>query len=662
MTYKPVRAVACIILSLAMSLIAQEAAKPSLPEKPADLFQTTRVWNIHLTFTPEQWAALEPKQAERSPFGGRNERRGPMVFGPGMILAPAFLKAADANQDGKLSKDEFASLADKWFGEWDKSKAGQLNNDQLRAGLDAALALAGPPVPQPGRNNFLQGDEGKRNGLSSAQGIEFEYVHADLEFDGKVIKDVGVRYKGNGTYMQSRGTLKRSLKIDLNQYVKGQKLAEQTQLNLHTNVTDPSWMNEVLSHRLYRDAGIAAPRSAYARVYVSVPGKHDRQYLGLYSMIEDIGKSFVEERFDTKKGAILKPVTPAPFTDMGNEWAAYNQIYDPKLDLSKKETARIIAFCKLVSHATDAEFAERAPEYLDLDQFARYMAATVYLSTLDSILSIGQNYYVYLHPKTEKLQFISWDLDHSFGQFGMSGGQDEREQLSIHRPWRGDNRFLDRVYKLDAFKQLYLAHLKEFSQTIFKPERFHEQVNEVAAAIRPAIKEESEQQLARFDTVVSGKPAGPEGLMGWFRGPGQSPKPIKGFVSARTPSVVNQLAGKSQGIVLEGGGFGGRGGGRGMPGPGAFVAPMLMTTFDTDRNGQLVRDELSQGFARWFEAWDTDKTGLLTHEQLQAGLSRDLAPRDMRGGGQDFRDDRGGRDNRRGGGGPGGGFGPARAQ
>ena len=116
MTYKPLRAVACIILSLAMSVSAQEAARPLLPEKPADLFQPTRVWNIHLTFTPEQWAAMEPKQAERALFGGRNEqRRGPMVFGPGMILAPAFLKSADANQDGKLSKDEFASLADKWF-------------------------------------------------------------------------------------------------------------------------------------------------------------------------------------------------------------------------------------------------------------------------------------------------------------------------------------------------------------------------------------------------------------------------------------------------------------------------------------------------------------------------------------------------------------------
>lgn len=139
------------------------------------------------------------------------------------------------------------------------------------------------------------GAPGKRNGLSSAMGIEFNYVHADLDFEGRSLTDVAVRYKGSGTYLQSRGNLKRSLKIDLNKNVKGQQLAGVTTLNLHTNVTDASWMNEVLSHRLYRDAGMPAPRTAYARVLLTVPGKYESQYIGLYSLVEDIGKNFLEE-------------------------------------------------------------------------------------------------------------------------------------------------------------------------------------------------------------------------------------------------------------------------------------------------------------------------------------------------------------------------------
>jgi len=129
------------------------------------------------------------------------------------------------------------------------------------------------------------------------------------------------------------------------------------------------------------------------------------------------------------------------------------------------------------------------------------MAVTVWLATMDSILGPGQNYYVYLDPKTHKFQFLPWDLDHSFGQFGMMGSQEQRENLSIHKPWRGENRFLERVFKAPVFKKLYLAKLDEFNKTIFKPERFIKQVDEIAAAIRPAVQEESEEKLARFKNV-----------------------------------------------------------------------------------------------------------------------------------------------------------------
>src|SRR5437667_4838809 len=293
----------------------------------SELFQGTNVWAVHFQFTPKQWEAMEPEQAAGGFFGGRGGPRGfggpggPGGFGPAMFVEPAFLKQGDQNGDGKLSKEEFRALGEKWFAEWDKEKSGKLNADQLRAGLNSTLAppnfgppgAGGPRGRGPGMN--LQGAEGRRNGLASAAGIEFKYVHADLEFEGQNFKDVAVRYKGNGTFMQSRGSLKRSLKVDFNKFVKEQKLAGISKLNFHNNVTDASWMNEVLSHRLFRDAGVPASRTAYARVYVTVPGQFDKRYFGLYSLVEDVDDNFAEEIFGSKKGAIFKPVTPEPFAD-----------------------------------------------------------------------------------------------------------------------------------------------------------------------------------------------------------------------------------------------------------------------------------------------------------------------------------------------------------
>ena len=121
-------------------------------------------------------------------------------------------------------------------------------------------------------------------------------------------------------------------------------------------------------------------------------------------------------------GALFKPVTPELFGDMGNDWKSYNQTYDPKTELTNEQKERVIAFAKLVAHAGDAEFAKKLPEFLDLDNFARYMALTTWLVDMDGILGVGQNYYVFLHPKTGKFMFLPWDQDQTFGQFPRGNG------------------------------------------------------------------------------------------------------------------------------------------------------------------------------------------------------------------------------------------------
>jgi spore coat protein H len=456
---------------------------------------------------------------------------------------------------------------------------------------------------------------------------------------------VAVRYKGNGTYLQSRGSLKRSLKIDLNKFVEGQKLGGVSTLNLHNNVTDSSWMNEVLSHRLFRDAGVPAPRTAYARVYVTVPGKYDKEFLGLYSLVENLDKNFAGEVLGAKDAALFKPVTPSLFADLGDDWKSYNQTYDPKREPTAEQKQRVIDLCKLVTRADDAEFAARLGEYVELEEFARFLAVTVWLSELDGILGPGQNLFLHLDPKTHKLSFVPWDLDHSFGQFGMRGSQEQRENLSILKPWQGENRFLDRVFKVDAFKKLYLARLDELQKTVFRPERLSTQVDEIAGAIRPAVKEESAEKLARFDQAVAGEPVEPAGFGGGFGGPrpggdGQRfggsggfrepTKPIKGFVKVRAQSVTDQLSGKSAGMTLDESGFGGRGGpgrpgrqgGPGGFGPGNFLGRIFMDGLDADKNREITRDEFTSGFSRWFDAWDTDRSGALSDEQLRAGINQ----------------------------------------
>ena len=185
---------------------------------------------------------------------------------------------------------------------------------------------------------------------------------------------------------------------------------------------------------------------------------------------------------------------------MGPTWSVYNQTYDPKTDLSDAEKARIIEFCTLVSSASDEVFAARAGEFVDLEAFARYFATLVWIANADSLLQVGQNYYVYLHPETRKFTFIAWDQDFSFGnnRWGSTS-------WTIHSPWSGTNPFLARIYGVEAFRQAYLSRLADLNATVFRPDRFDPQIARLAPVLRPAIDEEGSQWLAGFDAVAGGQ-------------------------------------------------------------------------------------------------------------------------------------------------------------
>jgi type 1 glutamine amidotransferase len=59
-------------------------------------------------------------------------------------VAPGLFTATDTNKDGAVTRDEMKATFDRWFTEWDSAKAGALTQEQLLAGLNAALPQAPP--------------------------------------------------------------------------------------------------------------------------------------------------------------------------------------------------------------------------------------------------------------------------------------------------------------------------------------------------------------------------------------------------------------------------------------------------------------------------------------------------------------------------------------
>jgi len=222
----------------------------------------------------------------------------------------------------------------------------------------------------------------------------------------------------------------------------------------------------------------------------------------------------------------------APFTYMGEDWKNYVQAYAPKLDLTDAQKRRLIEFTKLVNNAADADFNAKIGDYIDLDEFARFLAVSVWAMDFDSILFNGQNYYVYQNPKTNKYVFLPWDQDETFAKVGFGGNREP--DLNILQPYRpGGNKFLARMLAVPAFRSLYLKYIAEYNGNLLRPERLAAMVDELAPIIRPAVKEESTKALAMFDAGAAGES---------FRMPPWGAiRPLKPFAEMRSKIVAEQL-------------------------------------------------------------------------------------------------------------------------
>jgi hypothetical protein len=388
-----------------------------------------------------------------------------------------------------------------------------------------------------------------RNGLAGVLGFDFPWSASEVDFGGISFYRVGIRYKGNGTFLEGLKDYKRPFKLQLGRHRQGQQLAGRTVLNLGNLGADPSAMSDVLAYEFFREAGVPAPRATYARVFLSIEGRMQERLLGLYVMVENPDREWADDLFGVPGIALFKPTTYALFDDLGDDWRQYERTYDPKTPIQPAQASRVMAFARLVTSGTPAEFAAAADAFLDLVECARFFAAETLLSNYDGIYNTGQNYLIYLDPIRGRMGFIPWDLDHAWGEFPLLGTAEDRERASIWHPWVGENRFLERLFALDAFRVLYRAELERLLATQFTPAGLRSRIDALASVVGPALAEESETKLARFrQAVADGAHSGsPEGEVVPAR---RSVHSIKRFVAIRAQEVRDQLNGRGEGTVL----------------------------------------------------------------------------------------------------------------
>ncbi|MBY0522377.1 MAG: CotH kinase family protein [Gemmataceae bacterium] len=470
-----------------------------------------------------------------------------------------------------------------------------------------------PEKKEPDKKEEKKDGEPAREVHRSVFGMEFPVAHAEFTAEGKTFKNIGLRYKGNASYMAASRGVKRNFKVQLEKFEEDARFHGIKTINLNAGAMDPNKGREALSFAIFRAAGVPAPRTAYAEVTLTVPGKFDKEYLGLYTYVEQVDKPFLKEHFKNGKGLLMKPERLRGLEHLGDDWAKYKDRYQPKDEPSKEEATRVIEFTKLLNKGDDEQFRKQIADYLDIDAFLRYVAVNALLVNLDSFLMVGHNYYLYLNPETNKFVFIPWDLDLSMGGFPMGGTPDQQMDLSVMHPYSGQNKLIDRLFAMKDVSEKYQKLLKELTTTCFTKEKLLADID--------VIEKTTKDLIAKDRKAAEARKEGPGGFGGAFPGMGRAPD-LRTFAEKRTLAVAAQLEGKSKGYVPTGG-FGPRPGGFNM---GNIVAKPLLEAVDADKDGKMSNDELVAGIKKFFKDTDKDNKGSLDEKSLAEGLNRIWPP------------------------------------
>lgn len=382
------------------------------------------------------------------------------------------------------------------------------------------------------------------------------WISCSFECAGQTLTNVAIRLKGNSSLNAARVNGKLPLKVDFNHGAKGRSFLGVKEISLNSNVNDATQFREALAYDSCRLAGLPTPRTAFAKVYVTVTGRPGTQYLGLYTVVEPIDKDFLEARFATKHGLLLKPERISSLEYLGDRWSGYTNRYQPKTDVKPADAQRMVDLTRLIAQADDATLERELPQRLDLTNFLRYVAVMSILANFDSFIGNGHNYYLFLPSTRSQASFIPWDLNEAFGGHPGAGPRQGQADSSVLRFAQGQNRLLDRVLSNPKWSAAYRRELRSVLTNACDPDRLLAVAHQLTGVVQDAVFSESPMAKATFQRVALGQTdaAMPGPAPGDRRGGPKGPPEQSSFddwITLRAKNVSDELEGKRSGKVME---------------------------------------------------------------------------------------------------------------
>ena len=231
--------------------------------------------------------------------------------------------------------------------------------------------------------------------------IQFQNAYINQSVDS-----IGFRIRGN----TSRGSEKKSFKIDFNHFIGGRDFFNVEKLNLNGEHNDPSIIRSKLCWDMFQQIGVTSSRASHARLYIN------GSYYGLYISIEHIDDSFVSKNYDNGNGNLWKCIWPADLTYRGDNPEDYypyhndTRPYELKTNKDEYDYSKLARLVNVIHHSPDS-----LDIVLDTKELLQYFAINIITGSWDDYRFLRNNFYIYHNPSDDLIHWIPYDYDNTFG-------------------------------------------------------------------------------------------------------------------------------------------------------------------------------------------------------------------------------------------------------
>ncbi|MGB1240959.1 MAG: CotH kinase family protein [Chitinophagales bacterium] len=346
------------------------------------------------------------------------------------------------------------------------------------------------------------------------------------------VRKVGFKLKGMNS--ANRNITKKSFEVVFDSFEKNMEFHGLQRLVLEGQHKDPTMMRAKIAADLFQEMKVITPKANHVQVYIN------GIYHGVYLNVEPVDEKFLKERFGNKNGNLYEASTNASLGYLGVEANRYKmvqdgkRVYQLKTNAGQDDYSDLANFINRLHLSDEKSFQTNIDRVFNVDMFLRTMAVDIFIGNWEGYsFNIG-NYYLYHNPRTDKFEYIPYQLENTFGIDELSQDWADRNIYS----WTPKDKFIplhEHILKVPDFRNRFSYYMSKLVKKYGNPASLGAAIDcrkkmiQAAAALDQYRTEDYGYTLQKFNASFD-KPL--EGHVKYG---------LKEYIEKRYNSVVEQL-------------------------------------------------------------------------------------------------------------------------